>query len=80
MQQVSLKRIPNYLKARSPQGLRRLMLLNNARASSFYEYLNIQFIPDAKGGYWYCWYYKDVDNQDIQDLETPPPEAGGSNG
>jgi hypothetical protein len=70
MQQVSLKRIPSYLKARSPQGLRRLMLLNNAKASTFFEYTQIQYISDEK--YWYAWYYRDVDTNDITDLETPP--------
>ena len=80
MQQVSLKRIPNYIKARSPQGLRRLMLLNNARSSTFYEYTHIQFISDAEGGQWYAWYYRDVDNNDIADLETPPTDDGGVSG
>jgi len=75
MQQVSLKRIPNYLKARSPQGLRRLMLLNNAKYSTFFEYVYIQFTE----GNWYAWFYRDVDSDDIKVLETPP-DTGASNG
>lgn len=80
MTQVSLKRIPSYLKARSPQGLRRLMLLNNAKNSTFYEYTNMQWVPDDNGGHWYAWYYRDVDTNDVKDLDTPPSEDGGTNG
>lgn len=80
MQQVSLKRIPNYLKARSPQGLRRLMLLNNAKGSAFYEYVNISPVLEGTVLYWYAWYYKDVDNSDITDLESDAPDTGATNG
>lgn len=73
--QVSLQRIPNYLRARSPQGLRRAMLLNNSKTSTFFQYFDIQHVADPQGGYWYAWYFKDVNNDDIGNMEAPIPEG-----
>ena len=80
MTQVSLKRIPNFLKARSPKGLRRLMLLNNAKYSTFFEYKDIAPVLESCKLYWYAWFYKVVDTNDIKDLEAPPTEDGDING
>jgi hypothetical protein len=47
---------PTFIKASSPQGLTRLMLLNNIRSGNKYRYQDIQYV----NGFWYAWYYKDV--------------------
>lgn len=47
--------IPNFLSARSPMALRRLMLLNNKRLGQWLKY-DIQFVS----GRWYAWYYEDI--------------------
>jgi len=52
---VSLNNIPTYLKAKSPQGLRRLMLSNNVKHGGIFEY-QIMFV----GEYWYAWYRADA--------------------
>jgi len=49
-------RVPTYIKASSPQGLFRLMLLNNIKFGTKFAYQDIQFVKDA----WYAWYLKDV--------------------
>ena len=49
-------KVPTYIKASSPQGLFRQMLLNNLRSGNKYHYQDIQFVKDA----WYAWFYKDV--------------------
>jgi hypothetical protein len=48
--------VPTFIKASSPQGLFRLMLLNNIRSGNKYHYQDIQFVKDA----WYAWFYKSV--------------------
>jgi hypothetical protein len=57
--------IPNYVSARSPQGLRRVMLMNNAKSGFFHQYFDIQFV----GGRWYAWFYREVGSDDVQTLE-----------
>ena len=47
----SVGHIPNYLAAGSPQGLRRLMLLNNTKKGIVFVY-KITFA----NGKWYAWY------------------------
>jgi hypothetical protein len=49
--------VPMYLKASSPQGLHRLMLMNNIKAGAKYTYSDIQYV----NGYWYAWYYKPLE-------------------
>ena len=48
---------PSFLRARSPQGLQRLMLSNNARFGMFFKYFDIQWHPEEKR--WYAWFFKD---------------------
>jgi hypothetical protein len=48
---VNSGHIPNYLTAGSPQGLRRLMLLNNTKKGMVFAY-TISFAA----GKWYAWY------------------------
>ena len=67
----SSTRIPSFLKARSPQGLRRLMLLNNTNNATFYQYFDIQFV----GGFWFAWFYKDVGQDDIKIIEEKDTDA-----
>lgn len=50
----------NYIKAKSPMGLRRLMLRENAKHGLTIQYDNIQFVK----GSWYAWYYLEVKNDD----------------
>ena len=50
--QESSASIPSFLTARSPEGLRRLMLRNNAKHAMFFKYFDIQFV----NGRWYAWY------------------------
>jgi hypothetical protein len=45
--------IPNFLAARSPQGLRRLMLLNNTKKGHVFVY-QILYVADQKK--WVAWY------------------------
>ena len=68
MQAISPKRIPNYVRARSPLGLRRAMLLNNAKRNTFYEYFDIS--QDIKGD-WYAWFMMDIGAEDVALLDDP---------
>lgn len=52
-----LNTIPNYVTARTPQGLRRAMLRVNMRLKAFASFYDIQFV----NGRWYAWYWEDVD-------------------
>jgi hypothetical protein len=59
--------LPNYLRARSPQGLRRLMLLNNIKRGLQVSYFNIQFV----NGYWFAWYNIEVDfNENFKETKS----------
>jgi len=40
-----------YLKAKSPEGLKSLMLTNNVKRSAYHSY-DIMFV----GGFWYAWF------------------------
>ena len=65
--------IPNFVRGRSPQGLRRAMLTNNARLGSFVHYFNIQFVALQKDAYWVAWFFEPIQNNDpifnVQDGE-----------
>lgn len=52
--------IPNYITAVTPLGLRRAMLLNNAKYRLVFNYYSIQFV----GGRWYAWFYQEMANDD----------------
>lgn len=49
--------IPNFVTARTPAGLRRSMIRNNARVGMFIKYFDIQFV----NGSWFAWYFIEVD-------------------
>jgi hypothetical protein len=61
---AKLNKVPQYLKASSPEGLRRLMLRNNVRLATQIVYHDIQFV----NGYWFAWYYEEMinDNTDAE--------------
>lgn len=71
MSEANAKLIPQFVSARSPQGLRRAMIMINAKSGNWHKFFDIQFVA----GKWYGWYYKEVDTADI----TGAPE-GGENG
>lgn len=54
--EARLDKIPNFLKAQSPQALRRKMFLNNMQKNIQYVYHSIQFV----NGEWYAWYYAEM--------------------
>lgn len=59
--------IPSFIKASSPQGLYRLMLLNNVKFGTRFKYQDIQFV----NGYWYAWFYKTLDfKEQIKELNS----------
>lgn len=57
--------IPFFIKARSPQGLRRLMIENNAKHGLTFKYFDIQNVK----GQWYAWYYKQLDSLNKEDIK-----------
>lgn len=65
--------VPQFVSAPSPRGLRRAMILVNARAGSFHKFFDIQFV----GGKWYAWYYAPIEKSDFVDQ---PKNAGDVNG
>lgn len=52
---ASLGKVPNFISAQTPQGLRRAMFLNNQKLRCQLVYHNIQFVEDR----WYAWFYED---------------------
>jgi hypothetical protein len=54
MSRENASAVPDFLSADSPQGLRRLMRLNNARRGAWHRY-DIMFV----NGRWIAWYYPD---------------------
>lgn len=55
MATIHSKNIPNFIKAKSPRGLRSLMIRNNTKRGKFFDYFDIQFVK----GSWFAWYYDD---------------------
>lgn len=53
--------IPNYVSAASPQGLRRLMLKNNARLGAWVQYFDIQQSIVGAKTVWIAWFYEPVE-------------------
>lgn len=56
--------IPNFVRASSPQGLRRSMLLNNARLGAFVNYHSIQAVQEKGKTVWYAWFFEELKNND----------------
>lgn len=51
--------IANFISAGTPRGLRRLMLLTNAKYGMFIKYQDFQFV----NGKWYAWYFVPMENE-----------------
>lgn len=64
--EARLDKIPNFITAKTPQGLRRAMLLNNIKTSVQFVYHDIQFV----NGQWYAWYYEAMKASEIADADT----------
>jgi hypothetical protein len=56
-----LDKIPSFVKARTPEGLRRVMLINNIKNAMQFVYHDIQFV----NGFWYAWYYEQTDFSEV---------------
>lgn len=72
---MNINNVPTFLKARSPKGLRRLMLMNNLQRKSVFKY---DIMQDNKTGVWYAWYQIDATeilDESFNDLEKT---SGGS--
>lgn len=59
------RQLPFFIKARSPQGLRRLMIQTNTKQGYTFHYFDIQHV----NGNWYAWYYKDLKSTNSEDIE-----------
>lgn len=51
---ATVNQIPNFVKAKTPRGLRLLMLKNNAKLSATVQYFDIAFVK----GHWFAWFYE----------------------
>lgn len=61
MSEARANLIPNFIKASSPFGLRRLMLINNAKLGGLVQYFDIQQTLDGK---WIAWYFAEIRSDD----------------
>jgi hypothetical protein len=59
--------IPNFVRAATPRGLRRLMLLTNKRLGAWHNF-QIQFVNGA----WYAWFHEEVTRSNVNDLVEDP--------
>lgn len=53
MSQRPTTEVPAFVKSRTPEGLRRKMLQNNAKSRISHHYFDVQYAD----GSWYAWYY-----------------------
>ena len=56
--------IRNFVRAVSHQGLRRSMLMNNARLGAFVVYHSIQAVSEKGKIVWYAWFFEELKNND----------------
>ncbi len=49
-----MNHLPNFLRAQSPAGLRRLMAQNNRKHQAYIKYSVPQYVAEEKR--WYVWY------------------------
>ena len=61
---LGISNIPNFLVAKTPAGLRRLMRRNNVARGGYVDY-KVMVGPDGR---WYAWYVIDI-NQAIEEQE-----------
>lgn len=71
MLEARLDRIPNYVQAQTPMGLRLAMLKNNMKHSTQFVYHSIQNV----NGVWFAWYYVQTTLGDIANDSNLAGEA-----
>lgn len=57
--------VPNFVKASSLLGLRRLMLMNNLKLGGYVNYFQINQIDDAGKKVWVAWFYEHLPSNDV---------------
>jgi hypothetical protein len=60
MLEARIDKIPNYVTAKTAQGLRRVMLLNNIKKNFQFVY-NVQFAE----GKWFAWFVEETRAGDL---------------
>lgn len=60
MGEVSVVQIPNFVSAVTPMGLRRAMLMNNAKYRLVFNYYSVSYA----NGRWFAWFYQAIENDD----------------
>jgi hypothetical protein len=50
-------RVPHFIQARSPSGLRNLCMKQNLKDGKEYSYFSIQFV----NGNWIAWFFKEAE-------------------
>ena len=60
---MTVDTIPNFVQARTKNGLRRAMLRNNLKHKGIVIYQDIQFDPADK--VWVAWYYVKAEMDDL---------------
>lgn len=65
MSSTSITNIPHFISARTPQGLRRLMLKNNVKHGLVFNYYQIVF----DGKKWYAWFQLDAEISFKEEIE-----------
>lgn len=67
MSQRPLTEVPAFIRSKSPEGLRRKMLQNNAKLRLTNHYFDLQYV----NGDWYAWFYKNEPNMSaVSNLES----------
>lgn len=64
MAQAKVNELPNFIKAKTPRGLRLLMIRNNVRLKATVQYFDVQFVKGA----WFAWFYEPLNMESIDDL------------
>lgn len=59
--------VPNFVTARTANGLRRIMLRTNTRLKGFASFYSIQWVESEKR--WYAWFLEDVSDQDLRSVD-----------
>ena len=72
MSSTKITNIPHFIKARSPKGLRRLMLRNNVKYKLIFNYYQIVF--DGKD--WYAWFQLDAADALEEELKEMEESEG----
>ena len=64
----SLKDIPKFISASSPQGLQRKMYKNNVDRQKVFRYFDLQ---ETREGRWIAWYYDAMSIEDeLREIEN----------